>query len=111
MRKKNYEWFVETDPATNESLAAYLASESVVAESESQEWIGGKLRHGWKVPHRSITLLTKAEKVFSFKFRVFVRKGRGKWRESFLHKKRKVSVHSKKALERLKEIGARKKQA
>jgi hypothetical protein len=108
MRKRSFEWFIVTDPATNESLADYLASESIAAESQGQERINGKLRHGWNVPYRIVTELTKSGKVFPFKFRVFVKEGRGKWKEFFLHKKRRTSIHSKAAQKRLKEIGARK---
>ncbi len=109
MSESKDQWFLETDAFTNESVAEFLASEGIVAESVSQfKDKKGKTRHVWNVPYRIITLLKNSEKTFPFKYRVFVRSGGRAIRPFTLHRKKKISVHSRRAQERLREIGARK---
>ncbi|GEM_PF-2202178 len=109
MKEREYEWLLETDAFTNEQVAAFLASEGAAAESISQfKDKKGRTRHVWRVPYRIITLLRNSEKVFPFKYRVFVRTGIGAIRPYKLHLKKRTSVHSRKAEERLRKIGARK---
>ena len=109
MGESKDQFFIETDAFTNESVADFLASEGVAAESTAQfKDKKGKIRHVWNVPYRIITLLKNSEKTFPFKYRFFVWSGGRAIRPFTLHRKKKTSVHSRRAQERLQEIGARK---
>ncbi len=111
MKKRRCQYFIWTDPGTetNQKLGEYLASKGLVAEAEGEiDFNGHKLR-GWLVKHEIVTDLAKSAKVFGFKFRVYVKRGGCDWQRSFIDQPRKrLSVHSKAARVRLKEIGARK---
>ena len=115
LRVRRHEWFISPgrETETNEKLAAYLWQEGLITEGQKPDRIlvDNKPVYGWLVPHRIITQLEKASKVFTFiKFGAYKKEGDGKWKkDNFLHKKGQVSVHSKAAQARLKETGARKK--
>ena len=108
--ERNYRWYIEPDPLTNESIARFLASEGIAQESEAQIRCEDRvLRHVWEVPYRVVTLFKNSTKIFPFKFTVYVQEGDGTPRIFSLHnKKKKLSVEAKKALDKLEEMKAKK---
>lgn len=112
-KKRSYQWFIEPEPGTetNEKLADYLSQDHISAGVPGKFVYRGKPVKGWIVERRIVNDLKKAAKEFNFKFRVFVREGEGKWRESFLDTLRRRSGHFKRAEACLKERSARKEQA
>jgi len=112
-KKRKYLFFVSPDPATetNQKLSHYLWQEGVITESQEMDRIpvGRKTVCGWIVDYSFITQLAKHIRANPFfKASYYEKEGDGQWRSCNLpYLRRKASVHSKKAQERLKEIGAK----